>query len=153
MQTEGRETCFIPAALKIWNEIKLLLEEEHTHIHVQPRKCFHWCAGGRQIKCHICHFHTVTVFIASTYSLTLTHLSYGETFLWQSAWYSGARSCCSSAIRFRSLKLPLTMQIPNLKASELNWTLVLIHFLPGIFFFLSLSPYDTNTFPCWCFQL
>lgn len=65
--------------------MKLLLEEEHTHIHVLPCKCFHWCPGGRQIKCHICHFHTVTVFIASTYSLTLTHLSYGETFLWQSA--------------------------------------------------------------------
>ena len=33
----------------------------------------------------ICHIHTVTVFIASTYSLTLTRRSYGDTFLWSRA--------------------------------------------------------------------
>lgn len=56
------------------------------------------------------------------------------TFLQQSTWCSGARSCRSSALRCRSLKLPLTMQIPRenvWRASELYLSLVLIHFLPG----------------------
>lgn len=56
------------------------------------------------------------------------------TFLRQSTWCSGARSCRSPALRCRSLKWSLTMQIPREKvwrASELYLSLVLIHFLPG----------------------
>lgn len=57
-----------------------------------------WCAGGRHMDCFVCHCHTVNGFIASTYTLTLTHLSYGETFLGISVRY-GVRSCCSSDMR------------------------------------------------------
>lgn len=89
MQAWRAETC-----LKHFDQ--LLLDVEHKHTHTANVSI--WCAGERRMNCHVCHRHTVGVFIASTYSLTLTRLRCRETFLRQSVRYGGARSCCSSAI-------------------------------------------------------
>lgn len=88
-ETEPWQLTWGMQNIRFWvQECQLLLNSEtNQNLAGSPL----W-AGTHAMKssaaCHVCHCHTVYVCFASTYSLTLAHMSYGETFLLQSVWYS-----------------------------------------------------------------
>lgn len=85
---------------------------------------------------HIHRRQTNVIFIIFTLSLSLLRpLTLWPSHIWAIGNIPAAKYLMqSSALRRRSLKLPLTLQIPREKvwrASELYLSPVLIHFLPG----------------------